>query len=52
MVLKEGRKGFVGGNRRTGEKRLTEGIVVVVREKGGQEVGNFELSVSEDDVIA
>ncbi|GAA5834064.1 hypothetical protein JCM5353_002053 [Sporobolomyces roseus] len=52
MILKEGRKGFVGGNRRTGEKRLTEGIVVVVREKGGQEVGSFELSISEDDVIA
>jgi len=52
MVLKEGRKGMVGGNRRTGEKRLTEGIICVVREKGGQELGNFDVSVGEDEVIA
>ncbi|GAA5962564.1 hypothetical protein JCM3765_003731 [Sporobolomyces pararoseus] len=61
MVLKEGTRqeqekmrqdaGTTRGDERTSE-RWTEGIVCVLREKGGKELGSWEMEIGESEIIA
>jgi hypothetical protein len=58
MVLKEGTRHEQEGrsknkNREDGEEtRSTEGIVCVLREKGGKELGSWEMEIGENEIIA
>ncbi|GAA5892743.1 uncharacterized protein JCM6883_007458 [Sporobolomyces salmoneus] len=48
-VLKEGGPRLEKGK---GTKVMTEGIVCVLRERGGREIGSWEMEIGEDEIIA